>query len=62
VAFYQKRILSAASNFSSIHLLFVSFCRHQVTKNPFAEVLFQIDQLICKLGNTDRFDFLDFVL
>jgi hypothetical protein len=42
--------------------LFVSFCRHQVTKNLFAEVLFQIDLLICKPRDFPRFDFWDFVL
>jgi hypothetical protein len=34
----------------------------KVTKNLFAEVLFQIDQLLIKLGDPARFDFWNFVL
>jgi hypothetical protein len=34
----------------------------KVTKNLFAEVLFQIDLLICKPRDFQRFDFWDFAL
>jgi hypothetical protein len=42
--------------------LFVTFCRQKVTKNLFAEVLFQIGRLSIKRIISARFDFWDFVL
>jgi hypothetical protein len=42
--------------------LFVTFCRQKVTKNLFAEVLFQIDEHLYKPRDRARFDFWDFVL
>jgi hypothetical protein len=42
--------------------LFVTFCRQKVTKNLFAEVLFEIDEHLYKPRDRARFDFWDFVL
>jgi hypothetical protein len=58
----MKRIPLRHHQLSRHHPLFVTFCRQKVTKNLFAEVLFQIERLIWKLCVTARFDFWDFVL
>jgi hypothetical protein len=62
VASCQKRISFRHHQLFRHHPLFVTFCRQKVTKNLFAEVLFQIDQRICKPGVPARFDFWNFVL
>jgi hypothetical protein len=48
------------STFTPASSLF-QFLTQKVTKNLFAEVLFQIVQRICKLGERAKFDFWDFV-
>jgi hypothetical protein len=54
-------------SFHYLHLfrdffLFVTFCHQKVTKNLFAEVLFQIGWLSIKRIISARFDFWNFVL
>jgi hypothetical protein len=58
----RQKTTKVKDNNSQPLFLFVTFCRQKVTKNLFAEVLFQIDCLRCKPGVSARFDFWDFGL